>query len=87
MKTFRSIALALVLVTALGTLSVSAAHGKGNGTCNNSFVDGNFDGICDNVGTGTGCGSYFVDWDGDGVCDNAGSYVGRNHCGGNGCHR
>ena len=60
MKTYVFAAIGLVaLIATIGL--VTASHGSGNGSCDQqSFVDEDGDGVCDN----------WVDADGDGVNDN-----------------
>ena len=70
-----------ILIVALVALSIGVAaaqYGQGSGANGAQYVDGNGDGICDNIGNCTG----FVDADDDGVCDNRGDCGhGRGGCG------
>lgn len=65
-----------LLITAIGGAAF-AAGGRGR-----NYVDVNYDGICDNMGTN--CGSNYVDANGDGICDNSGTGCGHNYVDANG---
>jgi len=81
-KKFMITMLAVIMVLGFSSASMSrmggghhGLHGGHGGGCN--FIDEDYDGICDNQGSGCrhwDCAGY-VDKDGDGDCD----YRGRDH--------
>ena len=83
MKKTRILVATLVMALSVGTVQAFAQTNETQQTnAQNSgyFVDANEDGVCDNVGTGTGTGrnsGYFVDANEDGICDNVGTGAGR----------